>query len=88
MSIQNGKGKADAVKYMLYFSMFSGVPSSPTGPLEVTDIRKNSAVLHWKPPLSNGGRPITLVFISFVSCVTFIRVLKLNFLTMLTFENQ
>lgn len=40
----------------------AGVPSGPTGPLIVTDVRKNSAVLHWKSPENDGGRPIMLVF--------------------------
>ncbi|CDS41841.2 expressed conserved protein [Echinococcus multilocularis] len=36
-----------------------GPPSSPVGPLEVTDIRAESCTLTWSPPLDNGGSPIT-----------------------------
>lgn len=35
-----------------------GKPSRPVGPLEVTDITKNSCVLKWKPPADDGGEPI------------------------------
>ncbi|VDM35103.1 unnamed protein product, partial [Hydatigera taeniaeformis] len=35
-----------------------GKPSRPCGPLEVTDITKNSCVLKWKPPSDDGGEPI------------------------------
>ncbi|KAH9498302.1 hypothetical protein Btru_006487 [Bulinus truncatus] len=34
-------------------------PSKPTGPLEITDVQKESAVLTWKPPSVDGGSPIT-----------------------------
>ncbi|TGZ63952.1 hypothetical protein CRM22_006631 [Opisthorchis felineus] len=36
-----------------------GKPSRPVGPLEVTDVTKNSATLSWKPPEDDGGTPIT-----------------------------
>ncbi|KER21602.1 hypothetical protein T265_15051, partial [Opisthorchis viverrini] len=36
-----------------------GKPSKPIGPLEVTDVTKNSATLSWKPPEDDGGTPIT-----------------------------
>ncbi|GAA49620.1 twitchin [Clonorchis sinensis] len=36
-----------------------GKPSKPVGPLEVTDVTKNSATLSWKPPEDDGGTPIT-----------------------------
>jgi len=37
---------------------YTGVPSCPVGPLQVTDVRKSSAVLHWQPPTDDGGRPL------------------------------
>ncbi|CAL8090942.1 unnamed protein product [Calicophoron daubneyi] len=36
-----------------------GKPSRPVGPLEVTDVTKNSAQLTWKKPEDDGGSPIT-----------------------------
>ncbi|VDQ11834.1 unnamed protein product [Trichobilharzia regenti] len=36
-----------------------GKPSRPVGPLEVTDVTKNSATLSWKKPEDDGGTPIT-----------------------------
>ncbi|KAH3877136.1 hypothetical protein DPMN_000993, partial [Dreissena polymorpha] len=35
-----------------------GPPSKPKGPLEVTDVTKNSAKLAWKEPEDDGGVPI------------------------------
>jgi len=35
-----------------------GMPSCPVGPLQVTDVRMSSAVLHWQPPTDDGGRPL------------------------------
>ena len=34
-------------------------PSPPVGPLEVTDVKEDSALLSWKPPRSDGGTPLT-----------------------------
>ncbi|PAV56317.1 hypothetical protein WR25_15732 isoform E [Diploscapter pachys] len=34
-------------------------PSPPVGPLEVTDVRKESCVISWKPPADDGGAEIT-----------------------------
>ncbi|ESO03551.1 hypothetical protein HELRODRAFT_191869 [Helobdella robusta] len=36
-----------------------GPPGKPKGPLEVTDIQKDSATIAWKPPADDGGKPIT-----------------------------
>lgn len=36
----------------------SDKPSSPVGPLEVSDVTKNSATVAWQPPESDGGTPI------------------------------
>ncbi|RUS90387.1 hypothetical protein EGW08_001882, partial [Elysia chlorotica] len=38
-------------------SLFS-VPSAPQGPLKVSDITKDSCVLEWQPPKSDGGQPL------------------------------
>ena len=35
------------------------MPSTPVGPLEVKDIRKDSVTLTWGTPESDGGCPIT-----------------------------
>uniref|UniRef100_A0A0N5D1Z0 non-specific serine/threonine protein kinase n=1 Tax=Thelazia callipaeda TaxID=103827 RepID=A0A0N5D1Z0_THECL len=34
-------------------------PSPPKGPIEVTEVTKESCVLHWQPPDDDGGSPIT-----------------------------
>lgn len=34
-------------------------PSAPTGPLEVSDVTKDSCVLNWKPPKDDGGADIS-----------------------------
>ena len=36
-----------------------GRPDPPQGPLEVSDICKDGATLEWKPPLDDGGEPLT-----------------------------
>lgn len=34
-------------------------PGEPEGPLDVSDVKKDSAVLKWKPPKDDGGEPVT-----------------------------
>lgn len=34
-------------------------PSPPVGPLDVSDITPDTCTLSWKPPLDDGGSPIT-----------------------------
>lgn len=34
-------------------------PSPPQGPLEASDITPDTCTLSWKPPLDDGGSPIT-----------------------------
>lgn len=34
-------------------------PSPPQGPMEATDITPDTCTLSWKPPLDDGGSPIT-----------------------------
>lgn len=34
-------------------------PSPPIGPLDVSDITPDTCTLAWKPPLDDGGSPIT-----------------------------
>ena len=36
-----------------------GPPGRPGGPLEVTDVKKDSVKLKWKKPEDDGGKPIT-----------------------------
>ncbi|TPP56261.1 Twitchin [Fasciola gigantica] len=35
------------------------VPGSPEGPLEATDVNADEITLKWKPPLDDGGQPVT-----------------------------
>ena len=39
--------------------MCPDAPSSPRGPLVVSDVLKNSMTLSWQPPFSDGDSPIT-----------------------------
>lgn len=34
-------------------------PSPPLGPLDASDITPDTCTLSWKPPLDDGGSPIT-----------------------------
>ena len=34
-------------------------PSKPTGPLQVSDVTKNTCHLKWKPPHEDGGSKVT-----------------------------
>ena len=38
--------------------IFLDVPSSPIGPLQVTDVTSQSATLHWNRPENDGGLPL------------------------------
>ena len=38
-------------------------PSIPVGPVEFSDIQKNSVVITWKPSENDGGSPITGYYI-------------------------
>ena len=48
----NGKDIADVEVTVL------DVPSSPNGPLKVTDVHANGCKLNWTPPSDDGGQPI------------------------------
>lgn len=63
--------RKDAGKYKIVATNDSGrdeaevdvnvldIPGTPNGPLKVSDITKESAVLNWKEPDDDGGSPIT-----------------------------
>lgn len=63
--------KTDEGKYKLVVSNASGsdsgtfalhvtgLPGPPQGPLEVSDINKNTATISWRPPAYDGGRKVT-----------------------------
>jgi len=55
----------DAKMWSMCCMCCAGVPSCPVGPLQVTDVRKSSAVLHWQAPSDDGGRPLVYA-LSFV----------------------
>ena len=39
-------------------TLFPDVPTKPQGPIEVSDIMRDSVTLHWKPPKDDGGSNI------------------------------
>lgn len=39
--------------------LFPAVPSKPIGPIEVTDVQRDSISIKWKAPKDDGGSPIT-----------------------------
>ena len=39
--------------------MVSDVPSKPEGPVEISNITKDSVTLSWQPPTKDGGSPLT-----------------------------
>ncbi|XP_054161595.1 twitchin-like isoform X2 [Oppia nitens] len=53
--VKNDSGQTDATVQVFV----TGLPGKPTGPLDVTDINKNSATISWKPPKYDGGCKIT-----------------------------
>jgi titin len=40
-------------------SSISGKPSTPVGPLDVSNVTEKSATVSWKAPESDGGLPLT-----------------------------
>lgn len=46
-------------KYKSYTILLLDKPTPPQGPLEVSDITPETCSLSWKPPLDDGGSPIT-----------------------------
>lgn len=55
ISLKNESGSASASFRMVV----TGLPSKPTGPLEVGDITRNTVSLGWKAPRSDGGKKVT-----------------------------
>lgn len=53
--VKNESGSAEA-SFTVYVT---GLPGPPTGPLEVTDITRHTAVVAWKPPKFDGGCKVT-----------------------------
>jgi hypothetical protein len=47
-----------AFSVFVAFSIFVGKPSSPKGPLEVTNVHKEGCKLSWAKPEDDGGLPI------------------------------
>lgn len=41
--------------YHLQFLSLLGIPASPEGPLNVSNVTESSAVISWKSPISDGG---------------------------------
>ncbi|KAL8565325.1 hypothetical protein ACOMHN_029021 [Nucella lapillus] len=55
LTLHNDKGQDNAtVNVTVYDS-----PTSPEGPLEVSNITPDSCVLKWSPPVEDGGSPVT-----------------------------
>jgi predicted phage tail protein len=58
-----GPGNAVETTAVVKISKPAGVPSIPVGPLEFSDVQRESVMLTWKPSESDGGSPITNYFI-------------------------
>lgn len=43
----------------VFLNIFLDKPSKPVGPIEFSDITKDSVTLSWSPPTKDGGLPIT-----------------------------
>ena len=43
----------------LPFLILLGKPSTPVGPMEISDLDKTTVTLTWQPPTSDGGSPLT-----------------------------
>lgn len=43
----------------MIFFLFKDKPLPPQGPIDVTDLTPETCLLSWKPPLDDGGSPIT-----------------------------
>jgi hypothetical protein len=54
-----GIGKVCETSTALKLQKPAGVPSTPVGPLEVSDVQRNSIALKWRPSEDDGGSPIT-----------------------------
>ena len=52
---------------------FSDVPAPPKGPLEVSDVTKDSCVLTWEPPEDDGGAEIRYVSLVNKFCKRFMK---------------
>ncbi|KAJ8886796.1 hypothetical protein PR048_013008 [Dryococelus australis] len=55
LSVKNDSGSVSA-SFTVYIT---GLPGPPIGPLDVSDISKNTCTLNWKPPKYDGGLRIT-----------------------------
>lgn len=42
-----------------FFCFYQDVPDAPEGPVEFSDITKDSVTLSWKPPVKDGGLELT-----------------------------
>jgi titin len=43
----------------IFYLFITGLPTKPTGPMDVSELTKTSAKLSWKPPSNDGGSPLT-----------------------------
>uniref|UniRef100_A0A0N5AQN4 non-specific serine/threonine protein kinase n=1 Tax=Syphacia muris TaxID=451379 RepID=A0A0N5AQN4_9BILA len=55
ITMKNASGKCDSTAKVLVISK----PSSPKGPLDITDICSDGALLSWNPPEDDGGIELT-----------------------------
>lgn len=54
-SLTNSITNKCIVLYYLYLVLLSDIPAAPEGPIQVSAITKDSALLTWKPPKDDGG---------------------------------
>lgn len=53
------KNRCFSTTYFFVVRNVPDVPQPPEGPLQPTDVTKNSCVLRWNPPKDDGGSEIT-----------------------------
>ena len=47
-----------SILFQFHFSLSTGVPDIPSGPLEIIEVTAESATLKWSPPMDVGDSPL------------------------------
>jgi hypothetical protein len=64
---------------LIYF--FSDKPLPPQGPLDVSDITPETCSLSWRPPLDDGGSPITNYVVEKLDPFTGVSVISFHWIS-------